>query len=136
MGTSLDKRFTPLPKFGGTSHFPTIFNRMQKWLTKIILLWLDDAFEVPVLPAPHTENVDHQGAPLCFYINYRVWNGLSVFILRKSEPQFNSPKCFPELVRGSIILISSQYKGRPLKGPSILGKGRHLFQGVLKIKMF
>lgn len=52
-----------------------------------ILLWLDDAFEAPILPTPHKGNADHQGACLRFHINYRVWNGLSVFILSKSQCQ-------------------------------------------------
>lgn len=29
-------------------------------------------FDSPFPPAPHTGNTDHQGAFLCFYINYRA----------------------------------------------------------------
>lgn len=37
-----------------------------------ILLWLDYTFDSHFLLAPHKGNAHHQGAFLCFYINYRA----------------------------------------------------------------
>lgn len=82
---------TSLPKSGGTSYFPDTFNKskMQKWLTKIIYVffWLDDAFASPFSLA-HIKEMLVIGVLLSVSVSIMgLRNGLSVFILSKSQPK-------------------------------------------------
>lgn len=72
-----------------------------------ILLWLDDAFEAPV-PPPHMREmwiIRGLVSASTSIIGYGMACQFSYLV--NHSPNYNSPKCFSELVRGSIIPISS-----------------------------